>query len=202
MKLNYATASPYARMCVVTAHEAGIRDQLELVMIDAISPIAPHAEVSKANPLGKIPALITEHGHAIYDSRVIIEFLLHHAGNKALLPDEPVQRFRILTLQALGQGIADAALLYRYETFARPEPHRWPEWTARQAARIRSACDDLAAGWMKELKTVNVGSIAAACALGYLDFRMPEIGWRDGRGALADWFAEFSARPSMAATKP
>lgn len=196
MKLHYSPFSPFARMVRVTAHELGIADQIELVLAEGLGPVVPHPNVVRDNPLGKIPALVTDHGTALYDSRVIIEYLIHHAGNNTLLPDEPVQRFRVLTLQALAQGLADAAVQYRYETFARPENLRWPEYASRQKARILAA---VAAA--RGFEALHVGSISLACALSYLDVRMPEIDWRTGHAAIAAWHETFSARASMLATK-
>lgn len=197
MKLHHHPISPYARMVRVTAHELGIADQIELVMTEGLGPVVAHPQIVRENPLGKIPTLVTDQGTPIYDSRVIIEYLLHHAGDETLLPREPVARFRVLTLQALAQGIADAALQYRYESFARPESLRWPEYMARQKERILTA-----ASAAREYETLSIGSIALACALGYLDIRMPEINWRDAAHGLAAWHLEFSKRPSMEATKP
>ena len=128
---------------------------------------------------------------------MIVEYLLHHAGDDKLLPGEPVQRFRVLTLQAVAQGMADAAVQYRYETFARPEQLRWPDYAARQKERILAAVA-AASGY----EALSVGSISLACSLFYLDARMPEIDWRAGNVELTQWHEAFSARPSMVATKP
>ena len=124
MKLLYNPISPFARMCVITAREVGIKS-LEIIGVETLSVTSANAEVARHNPLGRIPTLITNHGHPIHDSRVICEYFAHHAGNKSVLPDEPVKRFRILTLQALGQGMADTAVALRYETATRPESLRW-----------------------------------------------------------------------------
>jgi glutathione S-transferase len=197
MKLLYNPVSPYARMCVITAREVGIKN-LEIVTIEGLSVTSPNAEVVKHNPLGRIPTLITDHGHPMHDSRVICEYFAHRAGNKSVLPDEPVKRFRILTLQSLGQGMADLAVALRYETASRPESLRWRELIDRNRQTLVAACADLDAHWIAELKEVTMGSISVAAALAYVDFRHGDLNWRDGSGRLADWFGRFSARPSMA----
>ena len=119
---------------MMTAHELGLADRITLLDPGSVSPIEPNAEITRHNPLGKIPCLVTNHGHPLYDSRVICEYLCHHAGDKTLLPDEPVRRFRILTLQALALGTAEAAVAWRYEMVSRPAEYRWASW----ADRVRS----------------------------------------------------------------
>ncbi len=132
---------------------------------------------------------------------MICEYLCHHAGDKSLLPDEPVRRFRILTLQALALGMAEAAVAWRYEVVARPAEFRWAAWAERQIERIVAALDDLESHWKGELGSITAGSVACAAVLGYIDFRLGDIGFRNGRPVLAAFYDRFSARPSMAATK-
>jgi glutathione S-transferase len=115
MKLHYSPTSPFARMVLVTAHEVGLADKITLLHAGAVPPTEVHPVITPDNPLGKVPCLVTDHGHALYDSRVICEYLAHHGGRE-LFPDEPVKRFRVLTLQALAQGICDAGVSFRYET--------------------------------------------------------------------------------------
>jgi len=202
LKLHHNPASPFVRMVNVTAHELGISDQIEKVATGEFLPDRVNKQVATDNPLGRIPALVTDHGTALYDSRVICEYLCHHAGDKALLPDEPVSRFRLLTLQALAVGLMDSGVGLRYETGLRPETMRWPEWIERQKVRIAAGLDDLEANWKDELAGVNCGSVATACLLGYLDFRYGDMGWRNGRSKLAAFYEGFAKRPSMMATNP
>jgi glutathione S-transferase len=197
MKLLYSPISPFARMCRITARELDLEDEVEIIPIEGMSPAVPRPEVVSQNPIGRIPTLITDHGHSIYDSRVICEYLTHHAGDKRLLPDEPVRRFRILTLQALGQGIAEAAVALRYELAARPEQARWPQLIDRQRTRILAACDDVEKRWKGELGHTTLATIALGAALAYVNFRHGDLDWRAHRPGLADWFEEFSARRSM-----
>jgi len=96
----------------------------------------------------------------------------------------------------------DTGEAQRYETFLRPEEKRWADWISRQQARIAAALDDLEKNWKSELSSVNCGSIAVACMLGYLDFRYGDMGWRDTRPNLATFYEGFAKRPSMMATRP
>lgn len=201
MRLHHNPASPFVRMVRVTAHEAGLADRIELVPSGVISPVAAHGPVSADNPLGKIPCLVTDHGHALYDSRVICEYLAHHGGRGELFPDEPVKRFRVLTLLALAQGTSDAAVAFRYETAARPQELQWTGWADRQKQRVLAALDDVPRNFGTELGETHAGTIALACALGYLDFRLGDWNWRDGRPQLTEFFGRFSQRPSMLATQ-
>ena len=120
MKIYGDMISPFVRMTIVTAHEVGLGSRVEQV-VEAVKPTEVNARLSSLTPIGKIPVLETDHHHGIYDSRVIIEYLCHLAGNSTLIPDDGVKRFRVLTLQALGQGMADAAVAYRYETRRAPQ---------------------------------------------------------------------------------
>ena len=199
MKLLYSPASPYARKVLVVAHETGLIDRIAVTAAGA-SPTGPSAEVAAHNPLGKIPALVLEDGTALYDSRVICEYLDGLSAGPRLFP-EGGARWDALTRQALADGLLDAALLTRYERVLRPEDKRWEAWDSGQTGKIRSALDrfeTLVAG----LPALDIGIIAMACALGYLDLRFPDLAWREGRPALASWFAAFERRPSMDATVP
>jgi glutathione S-transferase len=202
MKLFYSQASPYVRKVLVAAHEAGLAGEIELAPV-AVTPIAPDAAVAAANPLSKLPTLITDDGQALYDSRVIVEWLDVRSGGR-LLPAAGAPRWRALTLQATADGLLDAALLARYETFLRPEPLRWAEWTEGQLDKVRRALGvletDFAGG--ANAAAPKLAEIAVACALGYLDFRFPQEAWRERHPKLAAFEATMAARPSMQATRP
>jgi glutathione S-transferase len=201
MKLHHNVASPYARKVMAVAIETGLADRLEPVS-RMMTPIKPNAELVADNPLGKIPCLITDDGMALYDSRVICEYLDGlHAGPKMFPAGGPV-RWTALRRQAEGDGMLDAALLARYETFLRPEERRWPEWLEGQKLKFRRALDALEGEAAAFAGTVDIGTIAIGCALGYLDFRYSDDGWRTTRPRLAAWFERFSERPAMARTAP
>jgi glutathione S-transferase len=199
VKIYGDTISPFVRMCLVTAHECGLGNKLEHIK-ESVKPTQANPKLTSLSALGKIPVLETDHHHAIYDSRVIIEYLAHVAGNKTLIPDDGVKRFRILTLQALGQGLADVAVAYRYETAVRPQGLQWTEWMTRTEQRINAAMDDMDKNWQVELADVTAGSIAAVVALSYIDFRLPAFKWRDTRSHLAAFHTSFSTRESMLKT--
>ena len=200
MKIFYSATSPYVRKCLVAAHELGLRDRIELV------PAAPHPvnrdqTVVARNPLGKIPTLITDDGAILYDSRVVCEYLNMVAGGP-LFPGAASARFTALAEQSLADGVLDAAVLVRYETFTRPESLRWPEWIAGQTEKVTSGLAEIerrAAGFAAR---IDIGMISIGCALGYLDLRMGELEWRATHPAAAAWFEKFGARESMRATRP
>lgn len=200
MKLYGDVLSPFVRMSLVAAHEAGLGDRLQHIK-ESVKPTEVNARLSSMSPIGKVPVLETDHSHAIYDSRVIIEYLAHVAGNKTLIPDEGVKHFRVLTMQALSQGLADSAVGYRYETAARPQGLQWQDWITRTKARMAAIFTELNTTWSSEFDHVHAGTIAAAVALSYIDFRLPDIDWRTGNAALAAFHQAFSQRPSMQATK-
>ena len=199
MKIYGDTISPFVRMCLVTAHECGLSGKLEHVR-EAVKPTQANPKLTALSALGKIPILETDHHHPLYDSRVIIEYLAHVAGNKTLIPDDGVKRFRILTLQALSQGLADVCVAYRYETAARPLGLQWADWMARTEQRINAAIDDMDRNWQAELTDVTAGTIAMAVALAYIDFRLPAFKWRDTRPNLSAFHEKFSGRESMLKT--
>ncbi len=199
MKLYGDLLSPFVRMCLVTAHEVGLAGKVEQV-VTRVNPTAVNADLARLSPVAKVPILVTDHNHPLYDSRVIIEYLCHVSGNKTLIPDDGVKRFRVLTLMALGQAVAEAGVAQRYETAVRPQGLQWREWMDRQALRVNAEFDDLENAWDKDLQEVTAGSIAVAVALAYLDFRIPDWLWREGRPKLTAFHESFSARPSMQAT--
>ena len=201
MKLIFNPASPFARTVRVTAREldiAGDVEEIETVVL----PTERNDSITAGNPLGRIPVLICSDGTPVYDSRVICEYLAAKSDENTLLPSDPAGRTQVLVLQALAQGICDTAVNLRYETFARPEDLRWSQWISRQEERLGEALDNLESDWSGKLAQISLGTIATAVALSYLDFRFPELNWRNGRPALAAFHENFSSRPSMTATVP
>lgn len=200
MKLFTHPASPYVRKALVAAHETGLIGRIERIDI-AIAPTNPHDDLNRSNPIGKIPTLVLDDGTALFDSRVICEYLDGlHAGPK-LFP-AGTDRWEVLRMQAIGDGILDAGVSIRYETFLRPEDKRWPDWIAGQKAKIARAVDALEPTAAGLGDRVDIGTIACGVALGYLDFRFADDDWRGSHPELARWYERFGSRPSMRATVP
>ncbi len=201
MRLHYSYASPYVRKVMAVAIETGQEKNLELTA-RKVSPVSPVAQVNRDNPLGKVPCLVTNDGLALFDSRVICEYLDGLHGGRKMFPAAGPARWTALRRQALGDGILDAGVITRYESFLRPEPHRWPDWIQGQKAKMARALDTLEAEAASFGETVDIGTITIGCALGYLDFRYAAADWRSRRPKLAAWFEQFEKRPSMATTLP
>jgi glutathione S-transferase len=193
MKLLGSVTSPFVRKVRVLALELGLDLTLESVST-ATSEALPIA-----NPLAKIPTLVRDDGPAIFDSPVVCEFINAHVGG-ALVPASGEARWRALTLEALADGLCDAAVWRRGE-MTRPDGDGHPDALAKQARLMQRALDALEAQ-AETFTGFGVGEIAAACALAYLDFRFPTEPWRISRPRLADWFETIGARPSMRATEP
>ena len=202
MKLHSNPASPFGRKVKVIAYEKGLIDRISLHVLQTTA-VGPDLGLVADNPLGKIPCLVLEDGAPLYDSRVICEYLDQLRAAPRLFPESGPDRWDTLRLQALGDGIMDAALLVRYETFLRPEALRWSAWVDGQLDKVHRGLDRVetvdASGFGGR---VDIGTIAIACALGYLDFRFATMGWRETRPALAEWFETFAERPSMQSTRP
>ena len=199
MKLIGSPTSPFVRKCVVALKELGLDDQIEVLAV-ATTPLASAPEVLPANPLGKIPALVRDEGPAIYDSRVITQFLNAHAGGD-LYPD--TAKWELLTLEATADAIMEAAVLMAYEARVRQDGERSEAWVEAQWGKAARALDAVEARWMSHLSgPLKITQIGIACALGYIDFRHDARQWRVGRRALADWFEVFSQRESFQTTMP
>jgi glutathione S-transferase len=201
MKLHHSVTSPFVRKVMAVAIETGLDGRLELVT-PTMTPIEPDADLVTDNPLGKVPCLVTAEGGALYDSRVICEYLDSLHDGPKMFPPAGRARWTALRRQAEGDGIMDAGVLGRYETFLRPQERRWPEWLEGQKGKFRRALDSLEGEAEDCGDTVDIGTIAIGCALGYLDFRYGDEGWRATRPRLATWFERFAARRAIATTAP
>ncbi|NGM44468.1 glutathione S-transferase [Rhodobacter sp. SGA-6-6] len=199
MRLFVSPTSPFVRKVVVMIREAGIEgiDTEEV----AGNPVAPGSLPVDHNPLGKIPALVLDDGRALYDSRVITRYLDHRAG-AGLYPGGE-RLWDTLALEAMADGMMEAAVLMVYESRIRPEERRHQPWVEAQWLKVNRALDAAETRWQPHLAgPLDMGQIALAVALGYLDFRHDGRGWRQGRPALAAWEAAMAARPALQATVP
>lgn len=201
MKLYHSTTSPFVRKVMVSATELGLADRIETVPAK-VSPIVRTSPVIADNPLGKLPTMIIEGGMVLYDSRVICEYLDALAGGGRLFPAPGPARWLALSEQAIADGMTDAALLERYETSLRSPDKMWPAWRDGQHDKVVKALDRMEQTSAGRDGRVDIGTIATACGLAYLDFRFPDFDWREGRARLATWYAAFAARPAMAVTAP
>ncbi|MGI9333521.1 MAG: glutathione S-transferase, partial [Gammaproteobacteria bacterium] len=193
MKLYCASASPYVRKVMVMAKETGLYDQLQQVTT-ALTPVAPDEALVGDNPLGKIPTLVLDDGTALYDSRVICEYLDSLHKRKKKFPSRGEARFKALALQALGDGMLDAAVNTRYETFLRPEQYRWPDWISGQRKKFRRPLGVLEARAEDLEGPLSIGTITIGCALGYRDFCYGDDPWGNTHPRLAAWFKKFERR--------
>ena len=197
MKLRYSPTSPYVRKVTVTAIETGLDKKIERILtIPASAPDLP-----ADNPLGKVPTLILDNGERLIDSPVIVEYLDSlHSGAK-IVPTSGDARWKALRLQALADGMLDAAVLRLMET-RRPANEQSRAWMERQRTVVHRGLDWLEqhAGELDE--SLTIGNITAAIVGDYLDFRFGSDDWRKERPKLAQWQKRFAARPSFKATYP
>jgi len=198
MKLIGSHTSPFTRKVRIVLAEKKIDYDF---VID--SPWTEDSKVPDINPLGKIPVLVLKDGSTLIDSPVICEYLNDLGGGK-LFPGmslwrEVSGRWRALTLQALGDGICDAAVARIYEG-RRPPEQQSEAAVHKHVAAITRSLDVLERARFAE--AITIGEIAVACALGYLDFRLPELDWRQTRPNLRDWYEKFAQYPSMKDTWP
>jgi len=200
VKLFYSPNSPYARKCLVVALELGLRERIETLPGNA-SPTRRDPDIAAKNPLSKVPTLVADDGTVLFDSPVIAEYLNALGGGKLIPPDGPA-RWNVLVEQALGDGILDAALLARYEIALRPENLRWSDWTSGQLDKVGGGLDEVERRAARFGDRVDLGTIALACMLGYIDFRFAHLEWRSKRPDAAAWFERFAARESMMKTAP
>ncbi|MGA0115248.1 MAG: glutathione S-transferase family protein [Burkholderiales bacterium] len=196
MKLHWSSRSPFVRKVMIFAHECGVASRLDCVRT-AVAMTKPNLELLHTNPLGKIPTLVLDDGSALYDSTVICEYLDSLHGGRKLFPAAGPARWTALRRHALGNNLMDNLMLWRNETL-RPPAQQSPDTLAAFDLKVLNAisaleheADALAAD------AVDIGHVAIGCALGYIDFRFPGLGWRTDHARLARWYDAFAQRPSM-----
>lgn len=195
MKLRYSTTSPFVRKVHVTAIELGLIDRIALVKTNTADPASG---LNKDNPLNKVPALTLEDGSTLYDSRVICEYLDSQAKG-AIFPPAGPARWTALRRQALADGMMDAAVLRMMET-RRPEGQRSPDWDAKQKLKVSQGLAALEADHLGP--QLDIGTLAIAIVLDYLDFRFKADDWRASHPKLAAWHKGFASRASLQKTLP
>ena len=196
MKLYYSATSPYVRKVMACAITRGLDGRITL---HASNPHASPADLVADNPTSKVPCLVMDDGLSLYDSPVICEVLDSLGDGPALFPAAGAARWRALKFQAMGDGILDAAVPCRGE-LGKPKEAARDAQIARFKTAMARTVDALEAD--PPHRHVDIGSLAVACALGYLDFRFGPEPWRPAHPKLAAWFEEFSKNPGIARTVP
>ena len=200
MKLITSPASPYARKVLVVLAEKKIECQhVEQSPWTADNPVHAHS------PLGKVPVLLLDDGTALYDSRVIVEYLDNVSPVSRLIPEPSRQRIAVRKWEALADGVADATVSIVVER-RRPAAQQSAEWIARQERKIADGLAELAGDlgdktWCNG-EAYSLADIATGCVLGYLDLRQPQVDWRDAYPNLARFYERIGKRPSFADTAP
>lgn len=201
MKLIGSLTSPFVRKVRIVMAEKKLDYKLELDDV-----WAPDSTIQDANPLGKVPCLVMEDSGAVFDSRVIAEYLDTMSPVCRLLPQSGRERAEAKCWEALADGLLDATVLIRVEQFMRPEALRSEAWVQRQHRKVAAALEAMANGLAeKPFCTGNnytLADIAVGCALSYLDFRFPQIEWRERYPNLVRLLDKLSQRQSFIDTAP
>jgi glutathione S-transferase len=199
MKLYYSSVSPFSRKVRVLVFECGLENRVEMVLTK-VSPIQPNMNLLPYNPLIKLPILVDDDGLALYDSPVICEYLDGLHQGKKFYPADAPRRWNSLRLQALADGMLEAAVLAQQEARLRPEANRWQKFRDSQIARVLRGVAALDDGLATSDERLCIGMISALCCLSYLDFRLPDVDWRKGHNRVAAWYDTMSTRASVEAT--
>ena len=202
MKLIASLTSPYVRKVRVVMFEKKLDCQLVLEDVWA------NDQIMKSNPLGKVPCLVMDGGEAVFDSRVIVEYLDTLSPVGKLIPPPGRERIEVRTWEALADGVLDAAILARLEqTWAgRGDEQRSPAWIESQMSRVAAAMKSMSQGlgekpWCAG-NHLTLADVAVGCALGYLDFRFAHIDWRAEHPNLRRLGDKLFARPSFVDSAP
>ena len=201
MKLHWSPRSPFVRKVMIFAHETSLADRIERVR-SVVAMTAPNAALMRDNPLSKLPTLVLDDGRVLFDSFVICEYLDGLHAGAPMFPKTGPERWEVLRWHALGNGLLDMLVLWRNERDREP---------GRQLKQLLDAfgvkTDAALTQLEKEAAALDaapfrIGHVAIVCALGYLDFRFPDLDWRGVHPRLAAWFAKVSQRPSVQQTVP
>jgi len=201
LRLIASLTSPYVRKVRIVMAEKRIDCQLELEDV-----WSPDSRIQSVNPLGKVPCLIMEDGGAVFDSRVIVEYLDTLTPLARLIPQNGRERAEVRTWEALADGVLDAAILVRLEQTRRPRAQQSDPWVERQMGKVHAGVAAMSRGLAEKLWCCGQGytlaDIAVGCALGYLDFRFPQVDWRSPYQNLARLHEKLAARQSFIDTAP
>ena len=198
LKLRYNPMSPYIRKVVVMISETGLEDRVQRVLTH---PWTENTDIGTVNPLGKVPALELEDGTSLYDSLVICDYLDSLHDGPKMIPTSGMERWIVLRRHALGLGITDAAALHLFE-HRRQAGQRSPGWIERQWRAVTRGLDQVEREVDDFAGRLDLGQIGIACAIGIVDFRNPDCGWRETRPNLSAWWDRLMERPSFADTVP
>jgi glutathione S-transferase len=198
MILHWSPKSPYVRKVMICAHELNLAGQIELTRSVA-AMLKPNERLMQDNPLSKIPTLMLEDGTSLFDSVVICEYLNDLAGG-SLFPRQGPDKWQALRWHAFGDGLLDALILWRNERERevplQPLLSAFELKTRASLTQLDGEALSLAG------MPISIGHIAVGCAMGYLDYRFADLGWRHIAPRLADWYAQFRKRPSFQNTEP
>jgi glutathione S-transferase len=202
MKLIGSLTSPYVRKVRIVMSEKKLDFQLEL------EDVWGNDKILKSNPIGKVPCLVLSGGEAVFDSRVIVEYLDTRSPVSRLIPESSRERIEVRTWEALADGLLDAAILARLEQTwpGRSAEQRSQAWVDRQMTKIDACLGAISTGladkpWCSGIH-LSLADIAVGCALGYLDFRFPAVAWREPHANLARLADKLFARQSFIDTLP
>ena len=202
MKLVGSLTSPYVRKVRVVMAEKKLDFQF------AVEDPWNTEVVLKSNPLGKVPCLVMEGGEAVFDSRVIVEYLDTLSPVGKLIPPTGRERIEVKTWEALADGLLDALVLARLEATwsGRSPEQRSQAWIDRQMSRVSATLKAMGQGLGDKPHCAgthfSLADVAVGCALGYLDFRFPQISWRDEHPNLRKLYDKLAARPSFIDSAP
>ncbi|MCS0592144.1 glutathione S-transferase N-terminal domain-containing protein [Massilia norwichensis] len=201
MKLIGSVTSPYVRKVRVVLAEKKLDYVFELENV-----WSPDTKISASNPLGKVPCLVMEDGSAMYDSRVIAEYLDTLTPVCKLLPANSRDRANVKVWEALADGVADAAVLAYLERTQRPAELQSPAWIERQMGKVRAGLQVMSDNLGEQPFCMGIhytlADVAVGCMLGWLLLRFPAIAWRDEHPNLARLFDKLSERQSFKDTVP